>query len=219
MERTAQNRVIFGAGTKKKKSRNPHGYWIFRWRSGWDSNPRAREDYLISSQARYDHFDTAPYMFSRRFSLPFSGRKRLWKELTERTANYSVFRTGQNPHGYTVSAGRNGQLPTAFRVSPVMTTSIRLHISCNIFRHHNDNIIHQKKSFVNHFLSFPVPKALLNMLRSKNIIIISSAPSSMLTTGISCTHFTATIAIIAIITVKASNAGTQQIILNGFVSL
>lgn len=41
----------------------------------------------------------------------------------------------------------------------------------------------------------------------------------MLTTGISCTHFTATIAIIAIITVKASNAGTQQIILNGFVSL
>ena len=48
MERTAQNRVIFGAGTKKEKSRNPHGYWIFRWRSGWDSNPRAREDYLIS---------------------------------------------------------------------------------------------------------------------------------------------------------------------------
>ena len=46
---------------EKEKSRNPHGYWIFRWRSGWDSNPRAREDYLISSQARYDHFDTAPY--------------------------------------------------------------------------------------------------------------------------------------------------------------
>ncbi len=66
MERTAQNRVIFRAGTKKKKSRNPHGYWIFRWRSGWDSNPRAREDYLISSQARYDHFDTLPYAFAAR---------------------------------------------------------------------------------------------------------------------------------------------------------
>ena len=51
MERTAKNQVIFRAGTKKKKSRNPHGYWIFRWRSGWDSNPRAREDYLISSAA------------------------------------------------------------------------------------------------------------------------------------------------------------------------
>lgn len=31
------------------------------WRSGWDSNPRALADNLISSQARYDHFDTAPY--------------------------------------------------------------------------------------------------------------------------------------------------------------
>ena len=30
------------------------------WQSGWDSNPRALADYLISSQARYDHFDTAP---------------------------------------------------------------------------------------------------------------------------------------------------------------
>ena len=57
------------------------------------------------------------------------------------------------------------------------------------------------------------------MLRSKNIIIISRAPSSMLTAGISCTHFTVTIVSIAIITAKASNAGTQQIILNGFGSL
>ena len=31
-----------------------------RWRKRWDSNPRAREGYLISSQARYDHFDTLP---------------------------------------------------------------------------------------------------------------------------------------------------------------
>ena len=128
MERTAQNRVIFGANAKKEKSRNPHGYWIFRWRSGWDSNPRAREDYLISSQARYDHFDTAPYMFSRHFFLPFSGEKGLWKELTERTANLFNFRTVENPHGYKVFGGRNGQLPARFRVSPVMTASIPLHV-------------------------------------------------------------------------------------------
>lgn len=62
MERTAENRVIFRVGIKKKKSRNPHGYWIFQWRKRWDSNPRAREGYLISSQARYDHFDTLPYI-------------------------------------------------------------------------------------------------------------------------------------------------------------
>jgi len=41
----------------------------------------------------------------------------------------------------------------------------------------------------------------------------------MLTTGISCIQLTATIASIAIITVKAGDAGTQQIILNGFGSL
>ena len=29
------------------------------WRSGWDSNPRAVARKLISSQPRYDHFDTA----------------------------------------------------------------------------------------------------------------------------------------------------------------
>ena len=93
LERTAQNRVIFEAGAKKKKSRNPHGYWIFRWRRVWDSNPRALADNRISSAARYDHFDNSPSMFSRRFSPPFSGEKGLWKELTERTAKYSVFRT------------------------------------------------------------------------------------------------------------------------------
>ena len=30
------------------------------WRSGWDSNPRVVSDKLISSQPRYDRFDTAP---------------------------------------------------------------------------------------------------------------------------------------------------------------
>ena len=41
----------------------------------------------------------------------------------------------------------------------------------------------------------------------------------MLTAGISCIQLTATIAIIAIITIKESAAGAQQIILNGFGSL
>ena len=31
------------------------------WRSGRDSNPRAVARKLISSQPRYDHFDTAAY--------------------------------------------------------------------------------------------------------------------------------------------------------------
>ena len=55
---------------------------------------------MISSQARYDHFDTAPYMLNRCFSSLFFGEKGLWKELTERTANLFNFRTVENPHGY-----------------------------------------------------------------------------------------------------------------------
>ena len=37
---------------------------LYFWRKRWDSNPRAREGYLISSQARDDHFDTLPYMLT-----------------------------------------------------------------------------------------------------------------------------------------------------------
>ena len=32
------------------------------WRRRWDSNPRRLSPHLISSQARYDHFDTSPNM-------------------------------------------------------------------------------------------------------------------------------------------------------------
>ena len=33
----------------------------YAWRKRWDSNPRYVAVYLISSQGRYDHFDTLPY--------------------------------------------------------------------------------------------------------------------------------------------------------------
>ena len=41
------------------------GFQGFRWRRGWDSNPCAIARKLISSQPRYDHFDTSPYMLTR----------------------------------------------------------------------------------------------------------------------------------------------------------
>ena len=101
----------------------------FLWRRRWDSNPRgAHHAKTISSRSRYDHFDTSPYMSARHFSQPFFDEKGLWKELTERTANLFNFRTVENPHGYKVFGGRNGQLPARFRVRPVMTASIPLPI-------------------------------------------------------------------------------------------
>ena len=45
------------------------------WRRVWDSNPRAREGYLISSQARYDHFDNSPRIY-----LQHQPSKALWKK-------------------------------------------------------------------------------------------------------------------------------------------
>ena len=41
------------------------GFQGFHWRRGWDSNPCAIARKLISSQPRYDHFDTSPYMLTR----------------------------------------------------------------------------------------------------------------------------------------------------------
>ena len=114
---------------KKEKSRNPHGYWIFRWRRRWDSNPRAREGYLISSQARYDHFDTPPCVFFARFFLFFAAGSESPSERTD-GKNYGIFnfRAREKPHGYGLCAIRNAQSLRRFRVSPVMTTSIPLHI-------------------------------------------------------------------------------------------
>lgn len=34
---------------------------VYLWRRRWDSNPRYVAVQLISSQPRYDHFDTSPY--------------------------------------------------------------------------------------------------------------------------------------------------------------
>ncbi len=51
-----------------KKDTHRKGVYLF-WRRRWDSNPRAVARKLISSQPRYDHFDTSPYFayFIHRF--------------------------------------------------------------------------------------------------------------------------------------------------------
>lgn len=45
----------------------PRKHWVyagFFWRRGRDSNPRGIAPKLISSQPRYDHFDTSPCMLN-----------------------------------------------------------------------------------------------------------------------------------------------------------
>ena len=63
----------FCAG-RENPQKKPWKRSVFKalWRRRWDSNPRALADYLISSQARYDHFDTSPQMiwFWARLTMP-----------------------------------------------------------------------------------------------------------------------------------------------------
>ena len=47
--------LLFSASSKRRR---------------WDSNPRALTDNLISSQARYDHFDTSPIYEIHLYIIP-----------------------------------------------------------------------------------------------------------------------------------------------------
>ena len=65
-EEQGSGRMTFfcSAGIKERRSKAD---FAPTWRSGWDSNPRALADNLISSQARYDHFDTSPYDLNAKY--------------------------------------------------------------------------------------------------------------------------------------------------------
>ena len=51
--------VRFPTHSFKQRTHAEHGSFV--WRRGWDSNPRRCYPKLISSQPRYDHFDTSPW--------------------------------------------------------------------------------------------------------------------------------------------------------------
>lgn len=76
---------------KEKPAAGKTDYWRDFWRSGWDSNPRNLAVQLISSQSRYDHFDTAPYL-SQHQHLGKRG------ELMGRTSKNIKLRIPEKPH-------------------------------------------------------------------------------------------------------------------------
>ena len=59
--------------------------FCFCWRKRWDSNPRYREVQLISSQSRYDHFDTLPYCEREYYIIVL---KKLQEIFEKRLENY-----------------------------------------------------------------------------------------------------------------------------------
>ena len=77
------------AEKQRKKPANTR-FTGFRWRKRWDSNPRTLADQLISSQSRYDHFDTLPNL-SQHQDL------RKWGELMGRTEKNIKLRIPEKP--------------------------------------------------------------------------------------------------------------------------
>ncbi len=130
---------------KEKPAAGKTGYWRDFWRSGWDSNPRNLAVQLISSQSRYDHFDTAPYLsqhqhLGKRGELMGRTSKNIKLRIPEKPRKIKGFRSGSYRVATTISSAARynhfDTLPcinihfwgliTRFRVSPVMTTSIPL---------------------------------------------------------------------------------------------
>ena len=92
------------------------------WRRVWDSNPRGLSPKLISNQPRYDHFDNPPFILTVFRSLE--------KCKKNRQEHYKIvrFESQETLDIQGEKGGRNSQSLRFFRVSPVMTTSIPLHI-------------------------------------------------------------------------------------------
>ena len=90
------NKSTAGNPARQKKVKSAHLWTLFTqiWRRGRDSNPRGIAPKLISSQPRYDHFDTSPCL-----SQHLTPEKHLgfWGELMGRTYMIFGFRSLRKP--------------------------------------------------------------------------------------------------------------------------
>ena len=94
---------------KEKPAAGTTDYWRGFWRSGWDSNPRNLAVQLISSQSRYDHFDTAPYLsqhqhLGKRGELMGITSKNIKLRIPEKPHKIKGFRSGSYRVATTISS-------------------------------------------------------------------------------------------------------------------
>ena|GEM_PF-5719634 len=113
----------------KKKSQQPEktDYWRDFWRSGWDSNPRNLAVQLISSQSRYDHFDTAPYLsqhqhLGKRGELMGRTSKNIKLRIPEKLHKIKGFRSGSYRVATTISSQPRYD---HFDTAPCMSNTVR----------------------------------------------------------------------------------------------
>ena len=94
---------------KEKPAAGKTGYWRTFWRRRWDSNPRTLADQLISSQSRYDHFDTSPYLsqhqhLRKRGELMGRTKKNIQLKIPEKPRKIKGFRSGGYRIATTISS-------------------------------------------------------------------------------------------------------------------
>ena len=106
---------------KEKPAAGKTDYWRDFWRSGWDSNPRNLAVQLISSQSRYDHFDTAPYLsqhqhLGKRGELMGRTSKNIKLRIPEKPHKIKGFRSGSYRVATTISSAAPSTTRTTLRV-------------------------------------------------------------------------------------------------------
>ena len=94
---------------KEKPAAGKTDYWRDFWRRRWDSNPRTLADQLISSQSRYDHFDTSPYLsqhqhLRKRGGLMGRTSKNIKLRIPEKPRKIKGFRSGSYRVATTISS-------------------------------------------------------------------------------------------------------------------
>ena len=94
---------------KEKPAAGKTDYWRDFWRRRWDSNPRTLADQLISSQSRYDHFDTSPYLsqhqhLRKRGELMGRTSKNIKLRIPEKLHKIKGFRSGSYRVATTISS-------------------------------------------------------------------------------------------------------------------
>ena len=115
---------------KEKPAAGKTDYWRDFWRSGWDSNPRNLAVQLISSQSRYDHFDTAPYL-SQHQHLGKRG------ELMGRTSKNIKLRIPEKPHKIKGFRSGSYRVATAISSADPSTAWVHLRIFSPVFNSQN----------------------------------------------------------------------------------
>ena len=93
---------------------NPHGYWLFGSLDFQSGN-------MISSQSRYDHFDTAPYLsqhqhLGKRGELMGRTSKNIKLRIPEKPHKIKGFRSGSYRVATTISSAAPSTTRTTLRV-------------------------------------------------------------------------------------------------------